>query len=43
LYFTLKNGVEHFSVGTITGTTGLSKEAVKKIATQPLDAYMVKF
>ncbi len=40
---TLKNGVEHFSVGTMTGTTGLSKETIKKIATQPLDAYMVKF
>lgn len=40
---TLKNGVEHFSVGMIEGTTGLSKDKVRKIAEQKEDPYMVRF
>lgn len=40
---TLKNGVEHFSVGMMEGATGLSKELVKKIAHTKPDEYMVAF
>lgn len=40
---TLMNGVQHFSVGMIEGTTGLSKDTVRKIAEQKAEPYMVRF
>lgn len=40
---TLMNGVQHFSVGTIEGATGLNKALVKKMAHEELDSYMLPF
>ena len=40
---TLMNGVQHFSVGTIAGATGLDKALVKKMGQEKLESYMMPF
>ncbi|MBI2786372.1 MAG: cupin domain-containing protein [Legionella longbeachae] len=40
---TLRNGVQHFNVGTIEGATGLSKELINKINQEKNESYMMKF
>lgn len=37
------NGVQYFNEGTIIGANGLSKELIKKIDPNNVEAYMTKF